>query len=83
MVFGMRGGKPSNPLDSNALGTFNFTDYGLVYASAAELEAMQVRLNVNIVLIQIKDSQFSRYTMRITSKNFGREQPANSQITFN
>ena len=42
MVFGMRGGKPSNPLDSKALGTFNFTDYGLVYASAAELEAMQV-----------------------------------------
>lgn len=41
MVFGMRGGKPSNPLDSKALGTFNFTDYGLVYASAAELEAMQ------------------------------------------
>ena len=45
MVFGMRGGKPSNPLDSKALGTFNFTDYGLVYASAAELEAMQVGFN--------------------------------------
>ena len=42
MIYGMRGGKPRNPLDSKVLGNFNFTDYGLVYASAAELEAMQV-----------------------------------------
>ena len=40
MIFGMRGGKPKNPLDSDVLGTFNFTDYGLSYATAAELEAM-------------------------------------------
>ena len=44
MVFGMKGSKPSNPLDSKVVGAFNFTDYGLVYASAAELKATRVLL---------------------------------------
>ena len=48
MIFGMRGGKPKNPLDSEVLGTFNFTDYGLSYATAAELEAIRVYLHVCI-----------------------------------
>ena len=67
----MRGGKPKNPLDSEVLGTFNFTDFGLSYATAAELElVMRVSFYMSIFKIEADQfqSQSCRVTMRIRSQ---------------
>ena len=78
MIFGMRGGKPKNPLDSEVLGTFNFTDYGLSYATAAELEVMRVSFYMFVFKIEADQPQSKscRVTMRI------RSQQINSLVTF-
>ena len=78
MIFGIRGAKPKNPLDSEVLGTFNFTDYGLSYATAAELEALRVSFNMPVFKIEADQpqSQSCRVTMRI------RSQQINCLVTF-
>ena len=78
MIFGIRGAKPKNPLDSEVLGTFNFTDYGLSYATAAELEALRVSFNMSVFKIEADQpqSQSCRVTMRI------RSQQINCLVTF-
>ena len=65
MVLGKTGGKPSNPLDSKVVGTFNFTDYGLVYASAAELKAMKVFFNIYIMKISQHVAKKNLYNLCI------------------
>ena len=76
MIFGMRGGKPKNPLDSEVLGTFNFTDYGLSYATAAEVMRVSFYMFVFKIEADQPQSKSCRVTMRI------RSQQINSLITF-